>query len=55
MPLSLMKTKIIALAFDPTVFRGAEDPNDILSKAKGDKITNLRAAVNSLGFPYQNQ
>ncbi len=38
-----------ALAFDPTVFRGAEDPNDILSKAKGDKITNLRAAVNSLG------
>ena len=38
-----------ALAFDPTVFRGAEDPNDILSKANGDKITNLRAAVNSLG------
>ena len=38
-----------ALAFDPTVFRGAEDPNDILSKAKGDKISNLRAAVNSLG------
>ena len=39
-----------ALAFDPTVFRGADDPNDILSKAKGDKITNLRAAVNSLGI-----
>ena len=38
-----------ALAFDPSVFRGAEDPNDILSKANGDKITNLRAAVNSLG------
>ncbi len=38
-----------ALAFDPTVFRGAEDPNDILSRAKGDKFTNLKAAVNSLG------
>ena len=37
------------LAFDPTVFRGMEDPADILSKAKGDKITNLKAAVNSLG------
>ena len=38
-----------ALAFDPTVFRGIDDPNDILSKANGDKITNLKAAVNSLG------
>ncbi len=38
-----------ALAFDPTVFKGAEDPSDILSRAKGDNITNLRAAVNSLG------
>jgi len=37
------------LAFDPTVFRGMEDPADILSKAKGDKITNLKAAINSLG------
>jgi hypothetical protein len=26
-----------------------EDPNDIISKAMGDKITNLRTAVNSLG------
>ena len=38
-----------ALAFYSTVFNGAEDPNEIISKAKGDKITNLRAAVNSLG------
>ncbi len=38
-----------ALAFDPTIFRGEEDPNDILSKAKGDKISNLKAAINSLG------
>ena len=38
-----------ALAFDPTVFRGIEDPSEILSKAKGDKVNNLRAAVNSLG------
>ena len=39
-----------ALAFDPTVFRGVEDPSEILSKAKGDKVTNLKAAVNSLGI-----
>jgi hypothetical protein len=37
------------LAFDSTVFRGADDPSDILSKAKGDKFSNLKAAVNSLG------
>jgi len=37
------------LAFDSTVFRGAEDPDDILTKAKGDKVTNLKAAINSLG------
>ena len=38
-----------SLAFDPTVFKGAEDPIDIISRAKDDKISNLRAAVNSLG------
>lgn len=37
------------LAFDSTVFRGEDDPIEIHSKAKGDEISNIKAAVNSLG------
>ena len=37
------------LAFDSTVFRGEDDSIEIHSKAKGDEISNIKAAVNSLG------
>ena len=37
------------LAFDSTVFRGEDDPIEIHSKAKGDEVSNIKAAVNSLG------
>ena len=37
------------MAFDSTVFRGEDDPIEIHSKAKGDEISNIKAAVNSLG------
>ena len=45
-----------SLAFDPTVFKGAEDPIDIISRAKDDKISNLRAAISErLEFLFLNQ